>query len=475
MFLYKGHRKRNLEVIEIVNTAVIKKNQEYIIEAIDLTHDGLGVGKIGGFTVFVKGAIPDETAKARITKVLKNYSYGRLLEIIKPSIYRIEPVCPVFDKCGGCQLQHISYEGQLDFKTKIVKDALERIGGFTDVKINEAMGMNMPWNYRNKAQYPVGMKNGVLSIGFYTERSHEIVNVENCLIQGKENDRIIKIIREFIKNHNISIYDEATGEGLIRHIMIRTGFKTGEIMICVVINGDDMPYIKELAETLRTKVEGLRSFILNTNKKKTNVVLGMENKIIYGDGFICDHIGKFKFKISPQSFFQINPVMTELLYEKALEYAGLGGGETVIDAYCGIGTISLFLSQKAKKVYGIEIVKQAVLDAKENAGLNNVGNVEFLHGESETVIPKLYEEGIKADVIVVDPPRKGCDEKLLETIAEMSPERVVYISCNPATLARDLKYLSEWGYEVKEVQPVDMFPWTVHVETVCLLTRISSM
>ena len=449
----------------------VKKNQEYIVEITGQTHDGMGVGKVEGFTVFIKSTILNEIVRIKIVKVLKNYSYGKVLEIIKPSVYRVDPKCPVFGECGGCQLQHMDYKGQLKYKTQIVMDALERIGGFKDIKVNEAIGMKIPWNYRNKTQYPVGTNGDKINIGFYAERSHEIIDIDECFIQDEANDEIVKIFKKFIKDYNISIYDETTGIGLLRHIMIRSGFRTGEKMICIVINGVYMPYSKELVEILKQKVEGLRTVVLNINDRKTNVVLGSENKVIYGDGFINDFIGNLKFKISPQSFFQVNPIQTELLYNKALEYAGLTGKETVIDAYCGIGTISLFLSHKAKKVIGVEVVRQAISDARENAKLNNIENVEFILGESEAIIPKLYKEGTNADVIVVDPPRKGCDEKLLETIAEMAPDKVVYVSCNPATLARDLKYLAGRGYQIKELQPIDQFPMTVHVETVVSLSH----
>lgn len=448
----------------------VEKNRIYIINITGQTHEGLGVGKIEGYTVFVEGAISGEIVRTKIVKVLKNYSYGKLLEVIEPSPYRVEPPCPIVKRCGGCQIQHMNYEGQLDYKTRLVKDAVERIGGLKGVMVHPAIGMEDPWYYRNKAQFPVGIKDGKIHIGFYAGRSHEIIDTDACMIQDKTNDEVIEIIRDFIEEHNISIYDENTGNGLIKHIMTRKGFKTGEVMVCIVINGDDMPYGIELMESLKQNIKNLKTVALNINKKNTNVILGYKNKVIYGEGYIYDFTGEFKFKISPLSFFQVNPVQTEALYNKALEYAGLKGEETVIDAYCGIGTISLFLSKKAKKVYGVEIVGQAIEDARTNAELNGVDNVEFILGESETVIPKLYEEGVKADVVVVDPPRKGCDEKLLQVIAKMAPERVVYVSCNPSTMARDLKYLSERGYAVREIQPVDQFPQTVHVECVVLMT-----
>ena len=451
----------------------VEKNRNYIVDISGLTGEGFGVARIEGFTVFVDGALPEEQAEIRIVKVLKNYAFGKLLKTIKASPGRIEPPCGVVKRCGGCQLQHMSYEAQLQFKTRQVKDAIERIGKLKDVTIYDTIGMDDPWRYRNKAQFPVGMGGDVM-IGFYANRSHEIIDTPQCAIQDAVNDNVIQTVSEFIKKYDISVYDENTGKGLIRHIVTRKGFRTGEVMVCIVINGDSIPCDKALAEMLLSSIENLKSVVLNINKKKTNVILGDRNIIIFGEEAIYDYIGEFKFRISPLSFFQINPIQTEVLYSKALEYADLKGDETVFDAYCGIGTISLFLSNKARKVYGVEIVSQAIDNAKENAKLNGIKNVEFIAGESETVIPELYNKGIKADVIVVDPPRKGCDEKLLDVIAQMGPERVVYVSCNPATLARDLKYLTERGYGVKEIQPVDMFPQTVHVETITLIKRAES-
>ncbi|MEA4849276.1 MAG: 23S rRNA (uracil(1939)-C(5))-methyltransferase RlmD [Clostridiaceae bacterium] len=447
------------------------KNRNYTVDISGLTSEGMGVARIEGFTVFVEGALTAEQAEIRIVKVLKNYAFGKLLRILKASPYRVEPSCGVVKRCGGCQLQHMSYEAQLQYKTQQVRDAMERIGGFKDVTVYDAIGMDNPWRYRNKAQFPVGM-DGDVAIGFYANRSHEIIDTPQCSIQDTVNDDVVQTIRDFIKKYDISVYDEETGKGLIRHIVTRKGFRTGEVMVCIVINGDDLPCGKALVEMLKDRVGNLRSVVLNVNKKKTNVILGDRNIVIYGEEAIYDYIGEFRFKISPLSFFQVNPVQTEVLYNKALEYADLKGGETVFDAYCGIGTISLFLSKKAGKVYGVEIVPQAIENAKENARLNEVKNVEFITGESETVIPELYKKGIKADVVVVDPPRKGCDERLLDVIVQMAPEKVVYVSCNPATLARDLKYLAGRGYEVKKVQPVDMFPQTVHTEVVVLLQKI---
>lgn len=450
----------------------VEKNRDYTVDISGLTSEGSGVAKVEGFTVFVEGALPGEQAEIKIVKVLKNYAFGKLMKVLKPSTGRIEPSCGVVKRCGGCQLQHMSYEAQLQYKTQQVKDAIERIGGLKGMEIHDTIGMEDPWRYRNKAQFPVGLDGDVV-IGFYANRSHEIIDTPQCAIQDEANDKVVQTIREFIKKYDISVYDENTGKGLIRHIVTRKGFRTGELMICIVINGEFLPCDKVLVEMLKKSTSELKSVVLNVNRKKTNVILGDRNIVIYGEEAIYDYIGEFKFRISPLSFFQVNPVQTGVLYGKALEYAGLNGEETVFDAYCGIGTISLFLSKKARKVYGVEIVPQAIENAKENAKLNGIKNVEFIVGESETVIPDMHKKGVRADVIVVDPPRKGCDEKLLEVIAKMAPERVVYVSCNPATLARDLKYLAEHGYEVKEVQPVDMFPQTMHVEVVVRIERKS--
>lgn len=451
----------------------VEKNRDYTVDITGLTSEGAGVAKIEGYTVFVEGALPEERVEIKIVKALTNYGYGKLLRIIKPAPVRIEPPCGIVKRCGGCQLQHMSYEAQLQYKTRLVKDAIERIGGLKDVRIHDTLGMKDPWRYRNKAQFPVGL-NGEVIIGFYAGRSHEIINASECSIQDEVNDKVVRIVREFIKKYDVSVYDEKTGKGLIRHIVTRKGYKTGEVMVCIVINGEKLPADKALVEMLRKEIEGLKSIVLNINTKKTNVILGDRNITIYGEGAIYDYIGEFKFRISPLSFFQVNPIQTGVLYNKALEYADLKGDEIVFDAYCGIGTISLFLSKKAKKVYGVEIVPQAIENARENAKLNEVSNTEFIVGESERVIPGLYKKGVQADIIVVDPPRKGCDERLLEVIAQMAPKRVVYVSCNPSTLARDLKYLSERGYCIAEVQPVDMFPQTVHVEAIIMMTKCGS-
>ena len=445
-------------------------NKNYPIKISGLGHSGEGVGKIDGFTVFVERAIPEDYIEAKIIKVKSNYAVGKLNEIITSSSHRINPPCPIADQCGGCQIQQIDYQKQLEYKTQLVKDNIDRIGKIKDVIIHPTIGMQQPWNYRNKAQFPIG-KEKTVTIGFYAKGSHNIIETDTCLIQHSDNNGIIRTIRNFINEFKISIYDEKKHKGLIRHIVTRVGFHTGEIMITLVINGETIPHLDELIGRLKDSNTNTVSIHLNINKNKTNVILGKENKLVYGKRYITDYIGDIKFEISPLSFFQVNPLQTKILYEKALEYADLQGNEIVYDAYCGIGTISLFLAQKAKKVIGVEIVEEAIEDAKRNAKLNNIKNTEFYIGKAEEVIPRLYQQGQNADVVVLDPPRKGCDQKLLDTIIEMKPKRVVYVSCNPSTLARDLKYLEKNGYKTIEIQPVDMFPHTMHVESIVSLKK----
>lgn len=450
------------------------QNKTFKIDITGLTHEGQGVGKIEGFVVFVDGVLPGENVDIKIVKQTKSYAVGRLVNINNSSADRVKPFCPVYDKCGGCAVQHMSYQAQLDFKKDTVLQNIRRIGGLQNIKVNNTIGMENPFKYRNKVQYPVGSDMGDIRIGFYETRSHNIIDSNLCDIQPDESNYIRDVVRDFCKDAGIAIYDEKTGKGLLRHVMVRKGFKTGEIMVVLVINGDKLVKSDELVNKLLEHFPDIKSIILNVNTRNTNIILGDKNICVYGQKYITDYIGSFKFEISPLSFFQVNPIQTEVLYEKALEYAGLSGSETVFDLYCGIGTISLFLSQKAKHVVGVEVVADAICDAKRNADINGVSNVEFLVGEAEKVIPELYGQGVKADVVVVDPPRKGCDEVLLNTLVEMQPQRIVYVSCNPSTLARDLKYLTEHGFEAKEVQPVDMFPWTGHVEATILMTRCGS-
>ncbi len=453
---------------------VFLKDKTYRLEITGLTHEGQGVGKIDGFVVFVDTVLPGETVTVKIDRQTKSYAVGRLIKVEKPSPHRLEPFCPVFEQCGGCAVQHMTYPAQLEFKKDTVVQSLKRLGGLENVKVLDTIGMSSPYKYRNKVQYPVRRQDNEIRIGFYENRSHNIIDSDLCDIQPPESNEIRGLVRDFCKGSGISIYDEATGKGLLRHVMVRKGFKTNELMVVLVINGNKLPGDRILVEMLTEKYPEIKSIMLNVNTKNTNIILGDKNICLFGQAFISDYIGKYKFNISPLSFFQVNPVQTEVLYRKVLEYAQLSGSETVFDLYCGIGTISLFLSEKAKRVIGVEVVPDAIADARKNAGLNNVTNTQFMVGEAEKVIPQLYAQGIRADVVVVDPPRKGCDEVLLNTLVEMQPSRIVYVSCNPSTLARDLKYLSEKGFEVKEVQPVDMFPWTGHVECVIMMTYCGS-
>lgn len=451
----------------------VEKNKDYEIYIDGFGSMGEGIGKIDNFTVFVKGAVKGEKVKAKITKVNKNFAFGRVMEIIEKSKDRTEPICPAYKRCGGCQMQHLSYEAQLEFKKQKVVDCIERIGKIKmdSVTVQDTIGMEPPYYYRNKVQLPVGEKNGEVQIGFYAERSHEIINIDKCYIQFEAANEIIKLVKEWMNKFKIQGYDEETGKGTLRHIMIRKGFRTEQIMLVLVTVNEALPYKKELIESITENINGITGIIQNINRKKTNVILGDKEITLWGDKEIQDYIGEFKFNISSKSFFQVNPVQTEKLYAAALKYAGLTGNEVVFDAYCGTGTISLFLSQNAKMVYGVEIIPEAIENAKINADQNKVTNAEFIVGKSEEEIPKLIERGIKPEVVVVDPPRKGCERVLLESIANAEPRTIVYVSCDPATLARDLGILSELGYEVKEVQPVDMFPATGHVETVVGLRR----
>lgn len=454
--------------------APVKKNQIYDVVFEDLTHEGAGVAKISGFPLFVPNALPGEQGTVKVVKVKKGYGYGRLMELTKTSPDRTEAPCPIYKQCGGCQLQHLSYEGQLRHKQKVVKEALARIGkvDVTKTTIHPTIGMSDPWNYRNKAQVPVGEREGGLIAGFFQKRTHEIIDMERCLIQQSENDQIVQAVKAICRRYGIRAYDEQAHKGWLRHIVVRYGEMTKQAMVVFITRTADFPHKKRILAEITAKFPSVQSIVQNINPKRTNVIFGDETKVLWGSEYIYDCIGSIQFAISARSFYQINPVQTKVLYDKALEYANLTGEETVIDAYCGIGTISLFFAQKAKKVYGVEIVPDAIEDAKRNAKLNGIENVEFAVGEAETLIPKWHQQGIKADIIVVDPPRKGCGESLLQTIIAMKPKKVVYVSCNPATLARDIAILEQGGYETKEVQPVDMFPHTMHVECCALLMRI---
>ena len=457
----------------------LEKNDIVRLTISDIGTDGEGIGKVDGYTLFVKDAVIGDTITARVIKLKKNYGYGRLMEVIEPSKDRVEPVCPVARQCGGCQIQQMSYDAQLDFKRKLVEGNLRRIGGFPDINVLPVIGMDEPYHYRNKAQYPVGRdKDGNVVIGFYAGRTHCIIDNQDCAIGARENVKILTAIRDYINENKVSVYDENTGNGAVRHILIRKGFHTGQVMVCIVVNGESLPQEDKLVAKL-TGLElweneggNIYSVMININRENTNVILGDRCRTLWGKDYIEDSINGITFQISPLSFYQVNPVQTEKLYGKALEFAGLTGNEVVWDMYCGIGTISLIMATRAKKVYGVEIVPAAIENARNNARINGLDNAEFYVGKSEEIAPKLAEQGAVPDVIVVDPPRKGCDEALLDTIVKMQPERVVYVSCDSATLARDLKYLAARGYEVKTVQPVDQFCHTVHVEVAVLMSRV---
>ena len=451
-----------------------KKNDVFQVQIEDMSDTGEGIGKTDGFTWFVKDAVIGDVVEARVMKTKKSYGFARLMQVLEPSACRVTPRCPSARQCGGCQLQAMSYEEQLKFKENKVRNNLSRIGGLTEIPMEPIIGMEEPWRYRNKAQFPFGKdKNGRIITGFYAGRTHAIIEQEDCLLGVKENQPILDCIRGFMEEYHIAPYEEETHKGLVRHVLIRKGFTTGELMVCLVLNGDveKLKAPEVLVERLvKLFPSHMASISCSINREKTNVIMGKEIVNLYGPGYITDYIGNVCYRISPLSFYQVNPVQTQKLYGTALEYAGLTGEETVWDLYCGIGTISLFLAQKAKKVYGVEIVPQAIDDARANAKLNHFENVEFFVGKAEEVLPEQYEKNqVYADTIVVDPPRKGCDSVCLDTIVKMAPEKVVYVSCDSATLARDVKYLGERGYEVKRVKTVDMFPWSGHVETVCLL------
>ena len=449
-----------------------RKNDLVTLEIEDCGIDGEGIGKADGFTVFVKDAVIGDTVTAKIIKAKKNYGYGRLMEVLKPSPYRVEPKCEFARQCGGCQLQALSYDQQLVFKTNKVKGHLERIGGFTDIPMEPIIGMDELFHYRNKAQFPVGRnKEGKIVTGFYAGRTHNIIENRDCALGVAENKEVLDRVIAHMEKYGIEPYNEATGKGLVRHVLIRYGYFTKEVMVCLILNGNKLPKEEQLVKSL-CEIPGMTSITINVNKKRSNVILGEEICLLWGQEYITDRIGDISYQISPLSFYQVNPMQTQKLYAKALEYADLHGQETVWDLYCGIGTISLFLAQKAKFVRGVEIVPAAIENAKENAKLNGLENTEFFVGKAEEVLPREYKKnGVYADVIVVDPPRKGCDETLLETMIEMNPDRIVYVSCDSATLARDLKYLCARGYELRKVCPVDQFGMTVHVETVVLLSQ----
>ena len=474
---------------------VMNKNDSIELKIEDMGVDGEGIGKYEGMTFFVKDAVIGDTICAGITKLKKNYGYARVQEILEPSPYRVQPECPLYARCGGCQIQAMDYRQQLCYKQKKVRGNLIRIGGFApeliDSVMEEIVGMEQPYRYRNKAQFPIGAdRDGMPVAGFYAARTHSIIPVEDCKLGVTQNEQILGTVLSYMRENGVRPYDETTGKGLVRHVLIRYGFTSKELMVCLVINGETLPQEKKLVDAL-CKIEGMTSISVNINRKNTNVILGEETRTVWGSDYITDQIHlrdcdhdfaltdtAIAYHISPQSFYQVNPVQTEKLYSLALSYAGLTGRETVWDLYCGIGTISLFLAQKAGKVYGVEIVPQAIEDARSNAALNGITNASFFVGKAEEILPEFYEKEsrkpdtdmLHPDVIVVDPPRKGCDEKCLETMLRMEPDRIVYVSCDPATLARDLKILCGGGYALRKVRPVDQFGHTTHVETVALLS-----
>ena len=479
------------------------KNDLFQVKIEDMSDTGEGIGKVGGFTWFIKDAVIGDVVEAKVMKVKKSYGFARLMRVVEPSVHRVEPRCAVARQCGGCQLQALRYEEQLRFKERKICNNLRRIGGFENlvlvdevgkprgdadalgyvraeqmlqngdaIAVYPIMGMSEPWRYRNKAQFPFGKdKEGKVITGFYAGRTHAIIESEDCLLGVELNRNILDKVKEYMSECGVEPYDEENHRGLVRHALIRVGFKTGEVMVCLVVNGKKLPGAERLVERLLT-VSGMASISYSVNQERTNVIMGKEIVNLYGPGYITDYIGDVKYRISPLSFYQVNPVQTEKLYGTALEYAGLTGDEVVWDLYCGIGTISLFLAQKAKMVYGVEIVPEAIVDARENARINGIENVEFFVGKAEEVLPEQFEQNqVHADVIVVDPPRKGCDEVCLDTIVKMRPERVVYVSCDSATLARDLRYLGERGYVVRKVRGCDMFGQVGHCEVCVELCR----
>ena len=462
----------------------MKKNDVVTVEVTDIGIGGEGIGKVDGYTLFIKDAVIGDTVEVKVMKAKKNYGYARLMRIVKESAFRVSARCPEARRCGGCQIQEMDYRKQLEFKNTKVRNNLIRLGSVEEELLDQIMepiaGMEEPFRYRNKAQFPIGQdKNGKLITGFYAGRTHQIMENRNCYLGVEQNEEILNRILAWMEENGVPAYNEETGKGLVRHVLIRFGFMTKEIMVCLVVNGKKLPAEEKLIKSL-TELEGMTSITLSANRERTNVIMGKEIRCLWGQGYITDYIGTVKYRISPLSFYQVNPAQTEKLYGLALEYAGLTGNETVWDLYCGIGTISLFLAQKAKKVYGVEIVPEAIADAKNNAKINEIENAEFFVGKSEEILPAYYEQYAKdhpgehahADVIVVDPPRKGCEENLLHTMASMQPDRIVYVSCDSATLARDVKVLGELGYEVKKVRGVDQFPMTCHVECVVALHRV---
>lgn len=461
----------------------LKKDDLLTLQIEDMGIDGAGIGKADGVPLFVKDAVIGDTVTVKIMKMKKKYGYARMMEIVTPSAHRVTPRCSCHRPCGGCQLQCLSYEKQLEFKTNKVKNNLQHIGGFSHVEslMEPILGMEEPFEYRNKSQFPIGRdKDGHLAAGFYASRTHTIIPNRRCALAAPVTEQILDTVLLFMEKNRIEPYDETTGKGLVRHVLIRTGHVSGEVLVCLVINGTKLPFSGQLVDDLR-RIEGMASISLNINQKNTNVILGEKLILLWGREYLTDSIGPIQYQISPLSFYQVNPIQTERLYQKTLEFARLTGTETVWDLYCGIGTISLFLARQARAVYGVEVVPQAFENAQNNARKNGIQNVKFFLGKAEEVLPQFYAKAVnesndvnmrRPDVIVVDPPRKGCEVLCLDTIVQMQPQRVVYVSCDSATLARDLKYLCQRGFSLEKVQPVDMFPQTVGIEVVCLLSKL---
>ena len=452
----------------------VEKNKEYIVDIIDEGYEGEGIAKIDNFTIFIPGAILGEKVKILIVKVLSSHAFGKIVDILEVSPYRVEPDYLTYKRCGGCNLRHIEYKKTLEIKQKRINNLIEKSLN-KKIKVNPVIGMENPYNYRNKAQYPLGKdKNGNSVIGIYANRTHEIIPMQDCKIQDNKAEKIAKTIYQYIVTNKLSVYDEKTTSGLFRHIMIRTAKKTKQIMCVLIVNEEKIPNEKDMIKYILKQHPEITTIVKNINSKNTNVILGQKNVILYGNGYIEDYLDKYIFKISPLSFYQVNPIQTEVLYKTAIEKAELTKEDILLDLYCGIGTIGIFAAEKVKKVYGIEIIEQAIQDAKENAKQNNINNIEFFAGDVEQILEKILEkEKITPSAIIVDPPRKGLDKNTIRIIKERLPNKLVYISCNPATLVRDLKELEE-KYNITEIQPIDLFPFTHHCEAICCLKRVDN-
>ena len=453
-------------------TLPVEINKVYDVEITSMTHNGLGVAKIDNFPIFIKNSLPGESISAKIITVKKNYAIGKIIDFYKKSKDRVEPKCPIYDECGGCNLQHLSYFGQLKMKTDIVKEQLKRIGKLENIIVHDCIGTDNSWRYRNKTQIPFGLNGEKIIAGFFKENTHEIIDMNSCGIQDEVTDNIIQFMKLIVKKYKLKPYNEITHTGNLRHVIVRRGYITGEYMVTLVTKEKTVKNQGDIVSDLVKEFPMIKSIIQNINPNKTNTILGTEQKVLYGENYIYDYIGDVKFAISSRSFYQVNPEQTKKLYDKVLEYADLTGNEVIIDTYCGIGTIGLYLSRQAKKIYGVEIVPDAINDAKLNAKINRVTNAYFEVGKAEEVIKEWHKQNIKADLIIVDPPRKGCDKMLIDTIIDMKIPKIIYVSCNPATLARDLSILSDNNYNIIEVQPIDMFPHTAHVECVVLMSRV---